>query len=78
MTREQQEIRARYEATRTHEVRVGLELVQRLGGSMDPREDGQPCKIAHLVAFATLGGAHEVQAQFDRFMEASDDPNLVL
>jgi hypothetical protein len=58
----------------------GLEMVRKgLGdGTMaakpapGPGYGSQPSKIAHLVAFAHIGGSHHVQAQFDRYIEASD------
>lgn len=69
-----EQARAEYEATRTEAVNVGLEMVRKgLGdGTMARKPDGAPSKIASLTAFAIIGGSDHVQAQFDRYIEASD------
>jgi hypothetical protein len=71
-------VRAEYHVLRTPEVEQGLNMVRKgLGdGTMAARTidglPGQPSKIAALVAFATYGGSHHVQHQFDRFNEVSE------
>lgn len=75
-----EEARAEFEAARTPAVLAGLDMVKKgLGGGTmcaepapGPGYGPQPSKIAHLVAFATISGSHGVQAEFDRYIVASD------
>ena len=57
---------------RTEAVELALKFVRSTGKSAIRQADGQPSRVADLVAFALLRGSESVQLEIDAYADALD------